>query len=268
MAIGWHGVLRVGGMVALLAACPGNAAVDVTDAHRELFAGEYRGAFQGLQATLTISPDLRFVYSQERGEVTRLGAVVRREGALVVTGDDTARAAGVRLRWKTKNAVDVQSRYGSGIRADGLGGGQQQLGSRFTLRRQGVESRRKFQYSLTFSPSSQQTACAAEVRIAYLQMHERVRVDTTVVNEDCAASSGEYKLKVRTRDDSGRQRTREFAETWSRTNDDAVETRRFYDMAGDTRLVAVQVVTRRKTSCRCDAPPPNGPATAKTDDEG
>lgn len=252
---GWRCALPIGALASAVVAWPGFAAVAVTDAHKELFLGEYRGAFQGLKASLTITPDLQFVYSQERGEVTRLSAVVKREGTLVVTADDTARAGGVRLRWKTKNAVAVQSPYGSGIRADGLGGGQQQLGTQFTLRRQGVQNRHKFTYSLTLPQSSEPTACNAEVRISYLQMHERIRVDTTVTNDQCAASSGEYVLKVRTRNDEGRQRTREFAETWSRKTDEPVETRRFYDMDGDSRLASVQVVTPRKTNCRCDTPP-------------
>ena len=236
---------------AAFAAGQAAAAVDVTDAHRELFVGDYRGVSSGLEASLTIAPDLQYVYIQERAEVTRLGKL-ERAGTLVVTGDDSARAGSVRLRWKTKNSVLVRSPYGSGVRADGVGGGNQQFGSDFTIRRQGgVKSGRKITQTLTLTPSWQENGCAAEVHISYLQMHERIRVDTTIENQDCAASSGEYVLRVRTVDSAGEQHTREIAETWSRANDQPVETQRFYDMDGNSRLVRVQVSTSRKTNCRC-----------------
>ena len=229
-------------------------ALGAAAAERELFVGEYRGTFNGLEAALTITPDLRFVYTQERGEVTRLGKV-KKEGTLAPTGADTARAGNIRLRWKTKNQVEVRSPYGSGFRSDGAGGGQHETGSDFTLRRQDIKSSRKIKYSLTLAPSRPADACDAEIEVSYLQMHEQIRIDTTIRNSDCAASSGEYVLKVRTANDNGEQRMREFAESWSRTADEpmeqAVKNRHFYDMDGDVRLVRVQVATTRKTKCRC-----------------
>ena len=113
--------------------------------------------------------------------------------------------------------------------------------------------------------------CLAGVSISYLQMYDKIRVDTTVVNDDCVASSGTYKIRARTRSPSGELDTREFIENWSRpalassnvasgsvasgnVAPDAVasiEQRHTYEMSGDASLVWVTVGTSAKTACSC-----------------
>ena len=94
-------------------------------------------------------------------------------------------------------------------------------------------------------------SCVPAVSISYMQKHDRVRVDTTVVNDDCGPSAGEYMVRVRTKSESGELTTRDFTETWSRDHDEDVLLTNWYDMADDPDLVWARVRTSRSTACAC-----------------
>ena len=110
----------------------------------------------------------------------------------------------------------------------------------------------KYEYKLSLSPTLTQPACRAEVSISYVPMYDKVRVETTVENADCAASSGDYRLQVRTRGHDGEVLTEELNESWRRADALRVETTKAYPLDIDRELVWVRVRTSRKTNCRCD----------------
>ena len=93
--------------------------------------------------------------------------------------------------------------------------------------------------------------CDARVSISYMQMNEKVRVDTTVVNEDCVVSAGDYTLLVRTIDEAGESHTRNITESWGRKTAAPIELTQDYHLGSDVGLLSVKVRTSRKTACTC-----------------
>lgn len=55
----------------------------------------------------------------------------------------------------------------------------------------------------------------ATIAIVYTQRVTIARVEGTIQNPDCAASSGSYVLAVNTRDESGELKTSEDGDCWS-----------------------------------------------------
>ncbi len=96
------------------------------------------------------------------------------------------------------------------------------------------------------------SACAAHFAISYFQSNDRIGVDTTVKNEDCVASRGEYELRIRTIDANGSSSTRTVAEQWVRSEPGDVSTTKFYSMNDATGLLWVRVNSNQKTACECD----------------
>ena len=73
-----------------------------------------------------------------------------------------------------------------------------------------------------------------------------------IENKDCAASSGEYKLLVRVRNETGDVKTLDFLESWQRYNDEPVKFGGDYAIGNNVDVVNVRVV---QVSCTCaDAP--------------
>ena len=230
-----------------------NAAAEDASAQHELFVGEYLGARSGLEASLTVAPDLSYVYRQDSGDGGRIRQVVRK-GDVKPTGPDTARAGRLWLAWRTQNSVEVRSPYGAGIAFDGAGGSSQERGRRFVLQRVGETraSGREVLGKITLTPTPRFVPeCEAQLSISYTQMYDRVRVRTHVEHEGCPASSGDYTIRVRTTGDDGETDTRSFEETWQRDDAEPLEITSYYDMNPEHRLVWAQVNTSRKTNCRC-----------------
>ncbi|NNF17193.1 MAG: hypothetical protein HKN70_10625 [Gammaproteobacteria bacterium] len=91
--------------------------------------------------------------------------------------------------------------------------------------------------------------CKAVAEISYLQLNDRIRVDTAITSKECASSSGEYRLQVRTRGESGQAQLRTFTESWAATSDASDKAQKFYDMGGDTELLRARV---HRVTCTCD----------------
>jgi hypothetical protein len=110
----------------------------------------------------------------------------------------------------------------------------------------------EYDYKLTLTPTVQGgPSCLAEVAISYVQMHDKVRVDTTIEHDDCAASGGDYTLRMRSTDATGVAHVDEFEESWRRDDSAAVEIRRFYPVDPERELKWMRVRTSRKTNCQC-----------------
>ena len=238
---------------ALLLAAAGTVAAEDGAVQRELFVGEYRGALSGLDASLTVTPALKYVYAQDAGDGGRIRQIVRK-GDLEPTGSDTARAGRLRIVWRTQNSIEVRSPFGAGIVFDGAGGSHQEYGRRFILQRVGAThtSGRDVLGTITLTPTPRFVPeCEAQLSISYTQMYDRVRVRTHVEQEGCPASSGDYTIRLRTTGDDGETDTRSFEETWQRENAEPLETTSYYDIDPEHRLVWARVNTSRKTNCRC-----------------
>lgn len=97
----------------------------------------------------------------------------------------------------------------------------------------------------------QPDACNARVSISYMQMNQKVRIDTTVINEDCVVSGGDYTLFVRTIDEAGEAHTRNITESWARKTAAPIELTQDYDLGSNVGLLSVNVRTSKKTACTC-----------------
>jgi hypothetical protein len=94
--------------------------------------------------------------------------------------------------------------------------------------------------------------CAATYETKYTQKGAKVGVDGVIENKDCAASSGELKLLVRIRDETGEVKTLDFLESWRREDDRPVKFGGDYPIGENVDLVSVRTVQVR---CTCaDAP--------------
>ena len=122
----------------------------------------------------------------------------------------------------------------------------------------------RHEYKIELKPTLVGPECQAEVSISYVPMYDKVRVETTVEHDGCAASSGDYTLRVRTRGADGEITTEDIDESWRRTLAGTVETTKAYPLDVDRELVWVRVRTARKTNCRCDATEAQGDDSAAT----
>lgn len=111
----------------------------------------------------------------------------------------------------------------------------------------------RHEYTVELKSTLPQPECRADVSISYVPMYDKVRVETTVEHDGCAASSGDYTLRVRTRDPQGEVTTQDIQESWRRTDRAPVDRTEVYPLDPERELVWVRVRTARKTNCRCDA---------------
>ena len=113
----------------------------------------------------------------------------------------------------------------------------------------------EFKKKMTLPPQEIKTTsgiCEAHYRITYAQMNEQVKVETSIENKSCAASHGEYSLRIRTLSETGEAITRSFDSSWSRPDDQNVVLTNLYPMGNSRDLIWVKVRSRPKTSCFCD----------------
>ena len=140
-----------------------------------------------------------------------------------------------------------------------VGGG----GAQLACAQEEQESKRhhEIHYKITLSttpPANQR--CRASLEFTFIQKNTVAAVDATVSNPDCGASSGEYTMLVRFRDESNELQSLEYPETWQRDDDLAVETHRDYFIGDNVDLVSVR---SRKMRCICV----NSGAEGKTPEE-
>ena len=109
----------------------------------------------------------------------------------------------------------------------------------------------KWEYTTTFQPRMFERECEAHLSISYAQMYDQVRVDTTIRQDGCPASSGEYRIRMRTRAEDGGVNNHEFRESWSREEPGTLEFRKDYPMGDDPDLIWARVQTSHASNCRC-----------------
>ena len=109
-----------------------------------------------------------------------------------------------------------------------------------------------YEYKIELKPTLTKPECRADVSISYVPMYDKVRVEATVEHDGCTTSSGDYTLRVRTRNPDGEVMTQDITESWRRTDPGRVESMKVYPLDPERELVWVRVRTARKTNCRCD----------------
>lgn len=115
------------------------------------------------------------------------------------------------------------------------------------------EAKIEFKIDLEAKPSEIKL-CQARVSTEYLQFNTKARVDLTIDNDDCAASSGEYTVRLRTKDENGELKSTEHVESWARDDDVPVESQKTYDIGNNVELIRVSA---RKLTCVCDEAAPD-----------
>lgn len=111
-----------------------------------------------------------------------------------------------------------------------------------------LESTKSVEYQLKVERHDKgPVKCHAEVTMGYLQFDTRARVDTTIENKDCAASSGQYEVQLDIAD-ANHTRTIEQVENWSRDNNAPVESRKYYEIGSKVELLRATV---RGLTCIC-----------------
>ena len=111
----------------------------------------------------------------------------------------------------------------------------------------------KWEYTTTFQPKTFQPECQADLSISYAQMYDKVRIDTTIRQDGCPASNGDYRIRLRTRAEDGAINNHEFQESWSRAEAGTIEIRKDYPMGPDPDLVWARIQTTHASNCRCAA---------------
>jgi hypothetical protein len=86
----------------------------------------------------------------------------------------------------------------------------------------------------------QSAYCAATYAVEYTQKDTKVGVAGVIENKDCAASSRDYKLLVRVRNETGDVKTLDFLESWQRYNDEPVKFGGDYAIGNNVDLVNVR----------------------------
>lgn len=110
----------------------------------------------------------------------------------------------------------------------------------------------KIEFQMQLEPKEPAiTYCQMAAVVSYLQFGDRVRVDATIENRDCAESSGEYTVRVKIRNSTGELQLLEHVESWARDDDAAIETQKFYDIGSDVDLIRVSTA---KITCSCGKP--------------
>ena len=109
----------------------------------------------------------------------------------------------------------------------------------------------KWEYTTTFQPRMFEAECQADLSISYAQMYDKVRIDTTIRQDGCPASNGEYRIRMRTRAEDGAVNNHEFHESWSRDEPGTLEFRKDYPMGEDPDLIWARIQTSHTSNCRC-----------------
>lgn len=101
-------------------------------------------------------------------------------------------------------------------------------------------------------PEMEISACDAKISIQYSQRNTIARVNGTVSNESCTASSGSFGISARILDAENEARTLEFPQTWVQENNQTVTIGGDFDIGENVDLVRVLALNLR---CKCEEAP-------------
>ena len=92
--------------------------------------------------------------------------------------------------------------------------------------------------------------CQARLDVEWYQKGPSVHVESTLVNDDCDASSGSHVVRVSYRGADGERQQKEFEETWRRHDGEPVRMAKDYFVADDVDVLRVRP---GKLRCVCSA---------------
>jgi hypothetical protein len=107
---------------------------------------------------------------------------------------------------------------------------------------------REFEKKVGMTLEFEQKGCAATLALEYYQIDTDAHVASTLKNEQCAASSGSYLLRILYRPDEGEMVEVEFEETWSRDDDADVVVEKDYFVGED---LEIRLASSAKLKCTC-----------------
>ncbi len=93
--------------------------------------------------------------------------------------------------------------------------------------------------------------CEVNIATDYWQQDTLVKVEATIENSQCDASSGQYVVKVRTRNADDEATTATYPESWVREDANTIKAVHTYSMNGDTELIRVRIKFPLNDSCVC-----------------
>ena len=91
-------------------------------------------------------------------------------------------------------------------------------------------------------------ACMASIEVEYYQKDSSAHVETELNNDDCAASSGTYIIQVRYKDAAGEHQSKDFEESWERSDAEVIVADKDYFVAENIDILRVR---SRKLNCTC-----------------
>jgi len=100
-------------------------------------------------------------------------------------------------------------------------------------------------------PEIQFNACQASITLQYYQRNTMARVESTIENESCTTSTGEYELLVNIVDENGASQNLPFGETWEQQDDAPVKISRDYPIGEN---VTLKRIVARGIRCQCTDP--------------
>ena len=97
-------------------------------------------------------------------------------------------------------------------------------------------------------PGIQFNSCEAFITLQYHQRNALARVESTVENESCITSMGEYELLFNILDENGVSRNLSFSETWEQKDDSLLKFSRDYPIGEN---VTLKRVVAQRIRCEC-----------------
>ena len=94
------------------------------------------------------------------------------------------------------------------------------------------------------------TDCQAEISLEYSQRGAIARVEGTIENTMCPASSGTFVVSVRAVNENGEAVTQEHPESWERSDDQPITFSADYEIGANVDLARVRTLRSR---CKCTA---------------
>lgn len=150
----------------------------------------------------------------------------------------------------------------------GVASGQGAIDPAGEQQRMQIDEQVKKPYTVKLELTTKTQRCQAQVELEYTQRNTLASVSGEISNPQCAASSGNYTMAVRYRDEDGEIHNVEYEEAWQRDDDQNFVFDKAYSIGENVDLVRVRA---RKVSCTCTEAPNDGAEPemkGENDDDG